>query len=782
MTKSRPGSIFSSVSKTYNPYKSSSKEPPSENVCCVHSVNAKQKIEWSYDNEEIISEWCDIAQCYKWLNYHSHNYYYRLHAWFTIPAITFSTISGTASFASASIPREYQPFAPMVIGTINILIGILTTVQQYLKVSELKEAHRLASISWDKYARNISIELSKAPLERIDAATFLKFSRQEFDRLMESNPSIPIHIIRKFKEAFRGKNHEERKHFNLIKKPDICDVIVSINEKRHMWFPKRENLLLSLSPPYDTSASVEDVETGSSSTIQYHTHKENITPTSRVISSSSSANNRRNSKSNSSVFSQENLMKHNSVLNHRVRKNTSNNGSIDKSVSRTSFTTHRLPSEKTIKYSLSGSSLNLPKEEDVSRTYNNSGKEDPKSTVLRTSDLGDDGVTDPEGVCNCFAGDPTSSGRRSSVDIPALREFVSSLNIVNSSPFSVPLTPRRNSDTLLGTESPKTMLGTESPKKRFSFLSKKTEDITMRSPQCVVNSKSVNPETNLFSSLNYFSRTPSVESQDDIVTRKSHVNRPLSKRKSPSHLNNLTPRSSSSSMADYSEKTEMDKSRRNRKSRSDLPKEDPKSDDRRPVPCVDQDGRNVMASYVPTGSPGRATLAEDIDPVTYIPFQLKQNIDAESHIESSSGNSNTSILLHEPSKKKAQCKKKVRHEGYANTSDSEVGDVENVLFTVDVQREFPWSDSDEENDKEIIEQYVTVPYVSVPNVTVPYVSVHYTVPYIAIPNVSVPVPYVAIPNVSDQIPCESTYTDTSSPISSQTGSGEILDNKSHDII
>ena len=116
-------------------------------------------LEWSKENEDILAEWCDIAQCYKWLNIKAHQTYSRLHAWFTIPAITLSTITGTASFAQTSLPANMQVYAPMVIGTINIMIGILTTVQQYLKISELNEAHRVAGISWDKFDRNIRIEL-----------------------------------------------------------------------------------------------------------------------------------------------------------------------------------------------------------------------------------------------------------------------------------------------------------------------------------------------------------------------------------------------------------------------------------------------------------------------------------------------------------------------------------------------------------------------------------------------------------------------------------------------
>ena len=198
---------------------------------------SKPHIKWSPENEQIMVEWCDIAQCYKWLNARSHSKYSYMHAWFTIPAITLSTISGTASFAQTSIPIEYQTYAPMVIGTINIFIGILTTVQQYLKISELNEAHRVASISWDKFARNIRIELAKEPKERTDAGQFIKFCRQEFDRLMETSPSISKETINEFNRSLSGaKDSEKQIYFEELKKPDICNTIISADRYRHPWY------------------------------------------------------------------------------------------------------------------------------------------------------------------------------------------------------------------------------------------------------------------------------------------------------------------------------------------------------------------------------------------------------------------------------------------------------------------------------------------------------------------------------------------------------------------
>jgi hypothetical protein len=192
------------------------------------NTTSTKQLEWTVENENIMIEWCDVAQCYKWLNTRSHQKYSNWHAWFTIPAITLSTITGTASFAQTSLPLQYQPYAPMIIGTINIFIGILTTVQQYLKISELNESHRVASIAWDKFARNIKIELAKSPLERTECGHFLKFSRQEYDRLMETSPSISPKIIQEFNTHMAGKDGSvRRKQYEELKKPDICDSIVS---------------------------------------------------------------------------------------------------------------------------------------------------------------------------------------------------------------------------------------------------------------------------------------------------------------------------------------------------------------------------------------------------------------------------------------------------------------------------------------------------------------------------------------------------------------------------
>jgi hypothetical protein len=201
----------------------------------VTFTSKDDKVAWSQDNEKILVEWCDIAQCYKWLNFRCHTKLSTMQAWFTIPAIILSTITGTASFAQSTLPPNIQNYAPAMIGSVNILVGILTTIQQYLKVSEKTESHRVSSIAWDKFARNIRIELAKKPEERDNAGHFIKMSRQEFDRLMETSPSIDEKTIAEFNYKFKNKPG-----FDKLKKPDICDNIISAEETRNRWY---ENIL-----------------------------------------------------------------------------------------------------------------------------------------------------------------------------------------------------------------------------------------------------------------------------------------------------------------------------------------------------------------------------------------------------------------------------------------------------------------------------------------------------------------------------------------------------------
>ena len=187
--------------------------------------NTMKDVKWQPQHTKILVDWADKAMCYRWLHTKCTHKYTLANAWFTIPVIIISTLTGVGNFAQERFPEDYRQAAVIVIGGFNILAGIITTIQQFLKITEQMEGHRISGIHWGKFYRNIKVELAKSPDERINVGQMMKICKEEFDRLMESSPDIDEPIIKLFKNSF--KNSSE---YKSISKPEICDELVSISK------------------------------------------------------------------------------------------------------------------------------------------------------------------------------------------------------------------------------------------------------------------------------------------------------------------------------------------------------------------------------------------------------------------------------------------------------------------------------------------------------------------------------------------------------------------------
>lgn len=252
---------------------------------------------WTAQHEDIFIEWADKAMIYRWMHTRSYKIFYFRNACYTIPVIIMSTLTGTATFGQDRIPEAYRIWAQIAIGTINISAGIITTIQQFLKINELLEAHRVSSISWGKFYENIKIELAKHPKDRDGPLEMLKHFKEEFDRLMEISPTIEDAVINEFKSRFGSKKNKtqlnetaitinsrfgekfrelftnddmieendemhlqvqsifsdymkdvknlnkskSKNHYAYLKKPDICDELVSTTDMVHQWYLKPKN-------------------------------------------------------------------------------------------------------------------------------------------------------------------------------------------------------------------------------------------------------------------------------------------------------------------------------------------------------------------------------------------------------------------------------------------------------------------------------------------------------------------------------------------------------------
>lgn len=177
---------------------------------------------WASEHETVLAEWADKSNCYNWLHTKCNEKFHSLHIWYTIPVIVMSTLTGTANFAQSQIPINYRNYATMLIGTINIFAGIITTIQQFLKINELNESHRVAAIGWDKFYRRIKIELSKNPDERQPVLDFFNSATDEYDRLMATSPMIEHDILKLFQKTFGDTFSAD------FSKPEICNSLISV--------------------------------------------------------------------------------------------------------------------------------------------------------------------------------------------------------------------------------------------------------------------------------------------------------------------------------------------------------------------------------------------------------------------------------------------------------------------------------------------------------------------------------------------------------------------------
>tara|TARA_B100001057_G_scaffold464017_1_gene518756 strand:- start:437 stop:1387 length:951 start_codon:yes stop_codon:yes gene_type:complete len=185
---------------------------------------------WHKQQELILKKWSEIGSSYRFMHDRSFIMFQRKNMRFALPVIVISTITGTANFAQSSFPAEWEVYVPLIIGFFNLLAGLITTISQFLRVSELLEGHRAATIAYSKFSRNISVELSLPREERnSDGTEFVNNSRNELDRLIEQSPNIPMNILRRFGKKFNKKN------FN---KPEILEItpvdIYIDNEKEKM--------------------------------------------------------------------------------------------------------------------------------------------------------------------------------------------------------------------------------------------------------------------------------------------------------------------------------------------------------------------------------------------------------------------------------------------------------------------------------------------------------------------------------------------------------------------
>lgn len=183
----------------------------------VKDDEAENTAIWTREQEALLAKWADKALCYRWLHDLSEKKFSRLNNFIQIPVIILSTATGALNVGVASVfPPSFVDKASILLGGINIMTGIISTIGNFLRYAQNMEGHKIASIQWSKFQRNIAAEIAIHPDQRQNAGEFFTICRAEMDRLLESSPSIPNDIIGQFESKFKNTK---------ISKPEVCNVL-----------------------------------------------------------------------------------------------------------------------------------------------------------------------------------------------------------------------------------------------------------------------------------------------------------------------------------------------------------------------------------------------------------------------------------------------------------------------------------------------------------------------------------------------------------------------------
>jgi hypothetical protein len=180
----------------------------------------KKQIEWSDELECFLKELGEKASAYYVLHKTAQSYYNKLATAIDIPVIVLSTIAGTLSIGQSSLFGE-NSHSNVFIGATSICVGILNTINTYFGFNQRTENHRICSIQYSKLNRFISVELRLKREQRIDPNDMLKIVKEQYDRLIDISPLIPIKLISQFKSKYKPITFSIPEECNGIKNIEI---------------------------------------------------------------------------------------------------------------------------------------------------------------------------------------------------------------------------------------------------------------------------------------------------------------------------------------------------------------------------------------------------------------------------------------------------------------------------------------------------------------------------------------------------------------------------------
>ena len=220
-----------------------------------------QHTDWHRTHEYLLRQLGDEAQLLSNMHMKAHEYYSARNRKYQLPVIIFSVISGSGNFISTNFDDEDdQKHMILAIGALSIVTSIISSVSQFLKLSEYSEAHRTASLHWQKYYTNLRFTLLQRRKDRSMLPAYINDIYAEYQRLREISPVIP--------KIIRSKLKKKRRKLGKMSIPTSVGGL----RRTEVWDEERARVFREshIMPSFDDTESV--------STEEHHHHHDDVSP------------------------------------------------------------------------------------------------------------------------------------------------------------------------------------------------------------------------------------------------------------------------------------------------------------------------------------------------------------------------------------------------------------------------------------------------------------------------------------------------------------------------
>ena len=188
------------------------------------SGDKPKNIHWTEMLEEYFASTGEKAHCLSWCHKRAEAMYSNRKTLIDLPVIV---ISGVTGFLSAGSTTMFSNAAAssIALGVASLFVSVLNTAGSYYGWAKRSEGHRISAIHYARLYRFISVELALPRDERMQPNDFLKYVKDQYDRLQEISPLLPPEVIAEFQTKFANEKE--------ISKPEEANGLEKITVYRN---------------------------------------------------------------------------------------------------------------------------------------------------------------------------------------------------------------------------------------------------------------------------------------------------------------------------------------------------------------------------------------------------------------------------------------------------------------------------------------------------------------------------------------------------------------------